>query len=301
MKRNDLRNIDLNLLVVFEALIQARNVSRAAEKLSVRQPAVSAALSRLRTLFNDPLFERVGRKMEPTARALRVAQTLGPALDSVCNAINEVGRFDPLTSTAVFRVGLNDDIEFALLPGLVKRLREEAPDVVLIVRRASSAQMSQLLLAGEISVGVGYLGEIASVLQRQVIRQCSTVLLRADTQPGAVSLDEFCLRPHASVSYAGNVVGRIDAALEQLHRQRHVALTVTQLYGLGELLRDTDLLAAVPDYAARVVTALGGVRAEPLPLELERFDLSMAWRGEQKSDPAEVWLRSLLQRCFAEA
>ncbi|MDB5994674.1 MAG: LysR family transcriptional regulator, partial [Pseudomonas sp.] len=83
MKRNDLRSIDLNLLVVFEALIQERNVSRAAEKLSLGQPAVSGALVRLRKLFNDPLFERIGRRMVPTARALQAAQTLGPALDSV--------------------------------------------------------------------------------------------------------------------------------------------------------------------------------------------------------------------------
>lgn len=87
MKRNDLRSIDLNLLVVFEVLIQECNVSRAATRLSMGQPAVSGALRRLRALFNDPLFERVGRKMRPTPRAIAVAQTLGPALDSVCSAI----------------------------------------------------------------------------------------------------------------------------------------------------------------------------------------------------------------------
>ncbi|EJM62272.1 LysR family transcriptional regulator [Pseudomonas sp. KB_15] len=88
MKRNDLRSIDLNLLVVFEALIQERNVSRAAEKLALGQPAVSGALGRLRALFNDPLFKRIGHKMEPTARALQVAQTLGPALDSICSVVS---------------------------------------------------------------------------------------------------------------------------------------------------------------------------------------------------------------------
>lgn len=87
MSRNDLRNIDLNLLVVFEALIQERNVTRAAHKLAVGQPAVSNALGRLRCLFNDPLFTRSGRTMEPTPRALSVAQLLGPALDSVRRAI----------------------------------------------------------------------------------------------------------------------------------------------------------------------------------------------------------------------
>lgn len=87
MNRNDLRSIDLNLLVVFEALIQERNVTRAATRLSIGQPAVSGALRRLRVLFNDPLFKHIGREMRPTPRALSVAQTLGPALDCVCNVI----------------------------------------------------------------------------------------------------------------------------------------------------------------------------------------------------------------------
>jgi LysR family transcriptional activator of mexEF-oprN operon len=87
MNRNDLRSIDLNLLVVFEALIQERNVTRAATRLSIGQPAVSGALRRLRVLFNDPLFKRMGREMRPTARALAVAQSLGPALDCVCSVI----------------------------------------------------------------------------------------------------------------------------------------------------------------------------------------------------------------------
>lgn len=87
MKRNDLHSIDLNLLVVFDTLIQERNLTRTAEKLSLGQPAISAALVRLRKLFNDPLFERIGRRMVPTPRALSAAQALGPALDCVCSAI----------------------------------------------------------------------------------------------------------------------------------------------------------------------------------------------------------------------
>lgn len=88
MKRHDLRRIDLNLLVIFEALFQERNVTRAARRLSLGQPAVSGALSRLRTLFNDPLFKRIGHRMEPTNRALQVAQTLGPALDCICAVVS---------------------------------------------------------------------------------------------------------------------------------------------------------------------------------------------------------------------
>lgn len=118
MNRNDLRRVDLNLLIVFETLMHERSVTRAAEKLFLGQPAISAALSRLRGLFDDPLFVRTGRSMEPSARAVEIFALLSPALDSISTAVSRAAEFDPATSTAVFRIGLSDDVEFALLPPL---------------------------------------------------------------------------------------------------------------------------------------------------------------------------------------
>ena len=154
MNRNDLRRVDLNLLIVFETLMHERSVTRAAEKLFLGQPAISAALSRLRGLFDDPLFVRTGRSMEPTARATEIFSLLSPALDSISTAVSRASEFDPATSQAVFRIGLSDEVEFALLPSLLKRLRSEAPGIVLVVRRANYILMPSLLASGEISIGV---------------------------------------------------------------------------------------------------------------------------------------------------
>ncbi len=154
MNRNDLRRVDLNLLIVFETLMHERSVTRAAEKLFLGQPAISAALARLRSLFDDPLFVRTGRSMEPTARAMEIAALLSPALDSISTAVSRAADFHPATSTAVFRIGLSDDVEFGLLPPLIKRLRAEAPGVVLVIRRTNYLLMPALLASGEISVGV---------------------------------------------------------------------------------------------------------------------------------------------------
>ena len=101
MNRNDLRRVDLNLLIVFETLMHERSVTRAAEKLFLGQPAISAALARLRTLFDDPLFVRTGRSMEPSARAVEIFALLSPALDSISTAVSRAAEFDPATSTAV--------------------------------------------------------------------------------------------------------------------------------------------------------------------------------------------------------
>ncbi len=300
MNRNDLRRLDLNLLIVFETLMHERSVTRAAEKLFLGQPAISAALSRLRNLFDDPLFVRTGRSMEPTARAQEIFALLSPALDSISTAVSRASEFDPATSTAVFRVGLSDDVEFALLPALLRRLRSEAPNVVLVVRRANYLLMPNLLASGEISVGVSYTEELPANAKRKTLRRSKPKLLRADAIPGKLSLDEYCARPHAMVSFAGDLNGFIDDQLARFDRTRKVVLAVPQFNGLGTLLAGTDLIAVVPDYTAATLTAAGGLRAEDLPFESDSFEMSMAWRGAQDNDPAERWLRSRIQMFFGD-
>ena len=300
MNRNDLRRVDLNLLIVFETLMHERSVTRAAEKLFLGQPAISAALSRLRGLFDDPLFVRTGRSMEPSARATEIFALLSPALDSISTAVSRASEFDPATSTAVFRIGLSDDVEFALLPPLLKRLRAEAPGIVLVIRRTNYILMPALLASGEISIGVSYTSDLPANAKRKVLRRAKPKLLRADSMPGSMSLDDFCSRPHALVSFAGDLSGFIDTALEKIDRKRHVVLAVPQFNGLGTLLAGTDIIATVPDYTADALTASGGLRAEDLPLDIQAFEMHMAWRGSQDNDPGERWLRSRLQMFFGD-
>ncbi|MDA8485502.1 LysR family transcriptional regulator [Metapseudomonas lalkuanensis] len=295
MNRNDLRRVDLNLLIVFETLMHERSVTRAAEKLFLGQPAISAALARLRTLFDDPLFVRTGRSMEPSARAVEIFALLSPALDSISTAVSRAADFDPATSNAVFRIGLSDDVEFALLPALLRRLRAEAPGVVLVVRRTNYLLMPNLLASGEISVGVAYTEELPANAKRKTLRRSKPKLLRADSVPGALSLDDYCERPHALVSFAGDLGGFVDEELAKVGKTRKVVLAVPQFNGLGTLLAGTDLVAMVPDYTASALTAAGGLRAEDPPMPTQAFELSMAWRGAQDNDPAERWLRSRIQ------
>ena len=295
MNRNDLRRVDLNLLIVFETLMHERSVTRAAEKLFLGQPAISASLSRLRGLFDDPLFVRTGRSMEPTPRAQEIFSLLSPALDYISTAVSRASEFDPTTSTAVFRIGLSDDVEFGLLPPLIKRLRAEAPGVVLVVRRTNYLLMPGMLSSGEISVGVCYTEDLPANAKRKVVRRSLPKLLRADSVPGPLSLDDYCTRPHALVSFAGDLSGFIDEELAKLDRKRRVVLAVPQFNALGPLLSGTDIVASVPDYTAAALTAAGGLRTEPLPFESKTFELHMAWRGAQDNDPAERWLRSRIQ------
>jgi LysR family transcriptional activator of mexEF-oprN operon len=177
MNRSNLYGIDFNLLVIFETLFHERSMAGTAEKLSLKQPDVNAALKRLRTLLDDPLFEYIGRKMEPTAKAIRAAHMLTPALDSVCTAVSAMSNVKPMISPAKFHIGINLDIAPAPLFTLTKRITSAMPSAGLVVRYTSAEQMSEMLLSGDISVGVGHAPNLAPELQKTALGKTAICLV----------------------------------------------------------------------------------------------------------------------------
>ncbi|KAF1072097.1 MAG: HTH-type transcriptional regulator LeuO [Pseudomonas citronellolis] len=299
MNRNDLRRVDMNLLVVFEALMLERNLTRVGEKLFISQSTVSAALARLRELFDDPLLIRNGRQMEPTLRALDIFRELTPAMDVISAAVSRAKDFDPGSSNQVFRLGLSDDAEFGLFPPLLDALQREAPHIVVVVRRANFLLMPQLLASGEISVGVSYTTDLPANARRRTLRNIGVKVLRGDDAPGPLSLDEYCARPHVMVSFSGDLSGAIDQDLTHIDRCRRVVLAVPQFGSLRALLRNTRMIATVPDYAAAALSDDGALRAEPAPFRVTEAELSMAWGAAHDNDPAERWLRERIVQYMA--
>ncbi|MEK1839088.1 MAG: LysR family transcriptional regulator [Pseudomonas sp.] len=300
MNRNELRKADINLMVVFETLMLERNVTRAAEKLFLGQPTISAALNRLRTMFNDPLFIRVGHRMEPTARAEEIIQHLSPALDSLSVALSLTHDFDPLSSTMTFRIGLSDDVEFGLLPPLLRALRQEAPKVVFVVQHVDYWRIPDLLASGDITVGISQTRGLPANAKRKLLRHIQPSILRADASDTPLTLDEYCSRPHVLVSHTANVSGYADEWLAEIGRTRQVVLSVPQYSSLPALLAGTDLIASLPDYTAEAMAASGQLFKEPFPFKTPTLDLSMVWLSHVDSDPAERWLRSRLEAFMSE-
>ncbi|WP_109512331.1 LysR substrate-binding domain-containing protein [Pseudomonas ovata] len=300
MNRNELRKADINLMVVFETLMQERNVTRAAEKLFLGQPTISAALNRLRHLLNDPLFVRVGHRMEPTARAHEVLKHLTPALDAMSMALSLTREFDPAVSTLTFRIGLSDDVEFGLLPALLHALRQEAPGIVLVVKHADYWNISDLLMSGEITVGVCLTRDLPANAKRKRLRACQPRVVRADASTTPMSLDEYCARPHVVVSHVASVSSFADEWLEAIGRKRQVVISVPRFTTLPALLAGTDLIANLSDFAATAMSRLGLLRDEPLPFETPGLDLSMTWLSVMDNDPAERWLRERIEAFMGE-
>lgn len=300
MNRNDLRRADINLLVVFETLMHERNVTRVGEKLFLCQGTISSSLGRLRLMFNDPLFIRTGRVMEPTARAEEIHARLAPALDGIAVALSCAQTFDPLTSCEEFHIGLSDDVEYALLPGLMKHLRYAAPNITLVVRRVDHRQLPQLLTSGEISVGTSVVQDLPASAHCKRLRPMQPMVLRTGSSARPLTLDDFCTKPHVVVSSMGSVTDDVDYALSLVGRQRKVVLAVPQFSALPALLADSDMLAIVPEYVAEAMVRLDGITAEYAPMKLPTSDLSMAWRGASHNDPRETWLRACLHRYFGQ-
>ncbi|WP_449433059.1 LysR family transcriptional regulator [Pseudomonas putida] len=296
MNRNQLRKADINLMVFFEVLMQERNLTRAAEKLFVTQSTVSAALARLRTMFNDPLLIRVGNRMEPSIRAAEVIKHLTPALDAMSVALSLTHDFDPPTSKMTFRIGLSDDVEAGLLPPLLRALRLAAPHVVVVVQHVDYWRIPDLLAAGDVTVGISQTRGLPANAKRKVLRTMHARVLRADKSPSPLTLDEFCQRPHVQISPTANIHGVVDDWLKEMGRSRNVVLSVPQFSSLPAILAGTDLLACCPDYAAQAMASWGNLQAQALPFDSAPLELAMVWLGTTDGDPAERWLRGLLEQ-----
>ena len=287
-----LHRIDLNLLIVFATLMEERSVTKAGQRLNLSQPATSGALNRLRDLFRDPLFIRTGRAFEPTARALEIMERVAPALAAVQSALAPSIPFDPATDSRHFRIGCSDEAAIPLLPPLNSVIRRDAPGCTLTVRHTDYRSAPEMLASGDVSLVVGYVeDDLPANAKRRRLIEGRFVVLRADPDPQTISLDAYCERPHALVTYRGDLTGVVDDELARMGRSRRVVLGLTDFALLPLVLAGTDMVTTVPEFIAETLASHGGLRIDPTPFPAPSSPMLMAWRGATDGDPAERWLR----------
>jgi LysR family transcriptional activator of mexEF-oprN operon len=299
----DFHRADLNLLLVFSALLREGSVTRAAQRLYLGQPAVSAALARLRELFRDELFLRTGRGMEPTARALELAAQLRPALAQIHGALFGTQRFDPGSAERTFRLGMPDSIEVALMPSLIRRIGERAPGVRLVSQLAGREQGARLLDSNEIDLGISRFGDISAWHRQQALYEEGYSCLFDGRRLGLASpigLQEYIAHPHLLMSFVGDFEGVVDEPLRRLKRSRRVVLSTTRFSTLPFILKETDTIATLPTSMARRCARVFGLTLSAAPIPLETFTISMLWHARSDQDPGHVWLRELIRDLVRE-
>lgn len=297
ISERDFRAVDLNLLVTFLVLMRERSVSRAAERLFIGQPAVSGALARLRSLFDDELLVRGAGGMEPTARALRLEAELLPALQDVQAALFHSERFDPAGAERAFTLAMPDWVEVWLMPRVFAELRRQAPRVRVAVKATDPFQGAAMLERHEMELGVATLPDKPAWLRSvPLARMGFSCVHHGKRLPlaGPLTLRDYVAHPHVLVTYRGAFRSGIDQLLEARGLRRQVQYTTQQFSTLPSLLREVAALSSVPAALADHWAYCQDLHAHPLPLPSPEIELSMFWHAAKDKDPALEWLRGVV-------
>lgn len=287
-----LSKVDLNLLVLFDTVMEARNVGRAARQLNVTASAVSHGLGRLRQLFADPLFLRTPKGVVPTARANELAPAVSDILSRVGAVVAAGTPFDPLTSTRRFVLGMADATAVVHLPALLAATRRSAPFIDISLRQLFPYEALPELEARRVDLAVAAVDDIPDRFLAATVERDSFVIAARRGHPflGEPTLKRYCAADHILVSVSGDAHGFVDDALRATGLSRRVALAVPSFMLALAALVQTDLIAAVPLSLARSQGARFGVDWVPIPLGMRTYDIKALTTRAAMQDAGVAWL-----------
>ncbi|HSD88223.1 MAG TPA: LysR family transcriptional regulator [Kofleriaceae bacterium] len=299
----NLAGIDLNLLVAFDALFAEANVTRAAKRVGLSQPAMSNALSRLRSLLSDPLFLRTPRGMAATPRARQLAAPIREALTTLQQAIAPA-RFDPMTSSRTFTISAPDSTEMLLATSLMERLAVEAPSVRLVFIRPRDSDPTEILDSERADIAIINLAAVRSVLRTcTLFRFRQVCIVRKDhPQVGAkMTLKLFTSLRHVMIAPYGSPGSAIDDRLAKLRTSRVVALRVASFATAPRIVAATDHLAILPAVLAQQLAVELPIRILDLPFDMPEVQIGQVWHPRFEHDEGHAWFRAVLTKTAAAA
>jgi DNA-binding transcriptional LysR family regulator len=295
----DITRLDLNLLIAFHAMMEHQNVTRAGQAVGLSQPATSAAVARLRALFNDPLFVRTGGGMSPTPLAVQLAEPVRKVLDLVKTDILQRSRFDPKSTQRTFSIAMPDIAELLFLPGFLQRMAEEAPSANFSSVVMAPRAMQEALENGTLDLAYGYFPDLArpGFFQQSLGRISYVCMVRADhpTIGERMTLEQFVTASHAVVHPAGRSHELVEAILQQRGIKRRVQVNVSHFTTLPVIISQSDLVAIVTRTAGARFASLAKVKLVEPPFKLAATDLKQYWHGRYHRDPANIWLRRIVR------
>ena len=295
------QRIDLNLFVVFDAIYRAGGVTRAAEKLHLTQPAISHALGRLRVLFDDALFVRQGHAMVPTPVARSIVDPVRRALRVLEATVTDTSRFDPAEAHKHLVLGLHESLEATVLPGVMRRLIEQAPFIDVTAMPVERRRLEALLADGTLDLALDVLLPLSGdVLHRPVVQDRLVVVVRRDHPEIGAGLDlaTYLRQQHISVTSRRRGAGAVDAELARLGLTRRIRLRGQYYFAACRVVSETDLLLTMPEYDALLCSRAFGNRILPLPIEMAPIEVHLYWHVSTDKDPANQWMRQELVRAF---
>lgn len=288
--------MDLNLLRVFDALLQEGSVTGASERLHLSIPATSRALARLRRAMDDPILVRAGRGLAPTPFALRTAPRVRSLLDEAAALISDDREFDPAVLERAFTIRINDGVAATLASALVEATAAVAPAVTLRFV-AEGDENVEALRDGTVDLDIG-VGEAAApdICSVGLYRERMVGVVRSDSPLGRrPSLAQLARQPHVSASRRGRARGPLDDALHAAGLQRHVAVVVPSSAVALLVVASSQYVGLVPKRVADRFGAGLGLRWFPVPAALPELEVRLQWHARLDADPAQRWLRTVIR------
>ena len=296
----NLATIDLNLLVTLEALMAERNVTRAGQRLGLGQPAMSAALGRLRHIFDDELLVRVpGAPMRLTPKAVGLQRQVSEVLARVRQVFDSEATFDPLAARAVWRIATSDHPASLILPRFIAALAREAPGIDVRVVALDKRDGFERVDRGETDLLIGSFRNIPKRIRRHPLYTDGYVCVARRDNPGiaadgGLKLNAYVGLPHVLVTYAADDRGIVDEVLARDGLRRRVALTVSDFHLVPRIVEQTDMIGHLPRrIAAELVRGFDLVVLAP-PITLPAWNVEAFWSGISDAEPAAKWMRARL-------
>ena len=299
--------IDLNLLLVFEAVLETKSTTLAAAHLGLTQSAVSNALNRLRSALGDPLFVRTSEGMLPTPRATEISLPVKDSMERIRMTLGQAVEFDASRSDRTFRIYMTDVGQMVLLPPVLAHVMAEAPQVKIETVQATSLRSREAAMSsGEVDLAVGYFEDFEGPFHGQsLFREHYVCVVRGDNPlvGDELTLQQFATLRHAVYHPSGGGHAHqeqaIDAAITAQGVRRHVTLRAAHFLGFTRMLRSTDIITTLPSRLAAACAAVTPVRIFTPPLEIPTFEIGQYWHKRFHQDPGNRWLRRLFARYHA--
>lgn len=295
-----MNSLDFNLLKALEALLDECNVTRAARRLGVTQPAMSGMLVRLREHFQDPLFVRAQRGIVPTRRAEELAAEVRRIIAQI-NALQQPASFTPSSANLTFTIAATDYALRTIAVPLLSAIRQQAPHIRIAFVTVDETQIQRQLERGEIDLALMTPNTAHPDLHARHLFEEHYVCVLREHHPvlknrKKLTLEQFCTLDHALVSLHGAAFSGItDLVLDQTGKSRKVCVSVGSFLILPDILRSSDLVAVLP---SRLVDGQQGLTAVPVPVGIPGFTKIAVWHERTHQDPAQRWMRETLFRQF---
>lgn len=297
----NLRSLDLNLLLIFDAIYNERSISKAAGKLHLSQPTVSNALGRLRERLNDPLFERSSQGMLPTPRAKMLAEPIRQALDLLERGLRGDDAFDFADSDREFVIAAEDYGETVILPRFVDWLAKVAPRIRVRIRPEPSSPLKAELRDGNVDLALDYFAlQDASYRNKCVLTETLLSLSRLDHPDVTekLSLETFLAQRHVALAPRTSAVPMIDLALSKRGLQRQIAVTVPHFLSMPLMVQTSDMICTLPRRMAHLYVDHFRLKSHAVPIRIPQFPLYLIWHESADLDTSHQWFRNhLIEFC----